>query len=217
MSHPLEDIADILSTLSESQLLDQIDVDDIDNLDVDVDTDVRNIRDNTSTSGKRSPRRRGRSRGNRRNNNRERSGKEKFEAKRKIKKINRKIKEAERKGYDLTDGFQTDTNADNDAGSDNDNTDDVSPCVSWYDSDTDETVTAVVERTDACIEFEAVADGATTLARVTFDGDDVDATSSHELDMTDPDVETDVTGDWITEFTITPGESESEADTETDE
>jgi hypothetical protein len=145
---------------------------DIDDLDVDINSDIENIKTGSSTrsgfsSRKGDPKRR-------KSSKHDKSGAEKFRAKRKVKKLNRLLKKAEKQGFDIGQGLQEE------------------PMVRKYDR-SDEVV-IVADRSDADIVIEHGE------ATVSFER--VGATESFNIELDNPCVET-KENQGVTRFFIT--------------
>jgi hypothetical protein len=170
-------------------LLQELDNADLDQFDIDTDstTDVRNIRSASQSPSKR----RGDNR--RKSSRHDKSGKDKFESRRKVKKLNRLLKKAERNGIDLTDGIQHDDHS-----------------VQWRDTDAGWRVT--VDRSDALFDYTENDDGTIT---VTVRFKRIDDEHTTQLPIADPCV-TRTVNNGITVFTLTPAASDGDSDSDTD-
>jgi hypothetical protein len=155
------------------QLMQKLDEEDFDNFDVEVDSNVKNIRAGSPTrrgfsSRKGDPKRRKSSKHNK-------SGTDKFRARRNVKKLNRLLKKAEKQGLDVGHGIQEE------------------PMVRKYDRGDE--LAIIADRSDAEISIE---DGEAT---VSFER--VSTTESFEIEFDNPSVKSDenqgVTTFFITE------------------
>lgn len=154
------------------QLMQKLDEEDFDNFDVDIDSNVENIRAGSPTrrgfsSRKGDPKRR-------KSSKHDKSGTDKFRAKRKVKKLNRLLKKAEKQGLDVGHGIQEE------------------PMVRKYDRDDEFAI--IADRSDAEISIE---DGEAT---VSFER--VSATESFEIEFDNPSVESEE-NQGVTTFFIT--------------
>jgi hypothetical protein len=150
----------------------KLDEEDFDNFDVDIDSNVENIRAGSPTrrgfsSRKGDPKRR-------KSSKHDKSGKDKFRAKRNVKKLNRLLKKAEKQGLDVGHGIQEE------------------PMVRKYDRDDE--LAIIADRSDAEISIE---DGEAT---VSFER--VSATESFEIEFDNPSVESEE-NQGVTTFFIT--------------
>ena len=121
-------------------LLNELDDDDLRQFDVDIDTDVRSLSGGRRPMGPAHRRSDGSS-----HHPREKRGREKFRAKRKIKKINRLLKEARRNGYDVDEMLAAQ----------------VSKPPLVHTDIGDDTIDIIVDRGDARLEVE---DGVATIS-----------------------------------------------------
>jgi len=159
-------VKDLLSQIM--HLLDELDESDLEQFDVDVNSrhDVRNIR--SGTPGRK------RSTSSRRKNN-DKSGKEKFEAKRKAKRLRRLCKKADRQDIDIGKGFQE------------------KPLVRKYDTEDGVEITAT--RSDAELEFLNDSVVGISFERISY-------TEEFDLEFEDPGVEKTV-NQGVTVFSLT--------------
>ena len=155
-------------------LLNELDDDDLRQFDVDIDTDVRSLSGGRRPMGPAHRRSDGSS-----HQPREKRGREKFRAKRKVKKINRLLKKARRNGYDVDEMLAANASK---------------PPLIRTDV-TDEAVEITVDRGDAMLEIE------NDVATIRFE--DIDQTESVPIEIDSPVVET-IQNMGVTTFCIRP-------------
>lgn len=163
-------------------LLNELDDDDLQQFDVDIDTNMRSL------SGDRRPMGPAHRRGDESSRQpREKYGREKFRAKRKVRKINRLLKEARRKGYNVDEMLGTNLSK---------------PPLIRTDI-AGETIDITVDRGDAMLEIE---DGVVT---VSFEN--IDHTETVPINIDSPVVET-IQNMGVTTFSVHPDGSEDSSD-----
>lgn len=172
-------------------LLQELDEADLDQFDIETDstTNVRNIR----SASRSSPSRRRRGDDRRKSSRHDKSGKDKFESRRKVKKLNRLLKQAEKNDIDLADGIQHDDHS-----------------VQWQEMDAG--WRATVDRSDALLDYTENDDDTITVS-VRFKRIDDEHTT--QLPIADPCV-TRTVNNGITIFTLTPAASDGDSNTDTD-